>query len=151
MNKGSGSIDRELETISGKKERLGLAYADGAVGKEAYDDRLRILKKREGELLKARSNLDPQVGIELDALQQGIVSLEKALDGKSGRLLLTELGIWAESVPEDMIAGHIVLPDGAWDEPGTLEGLDVIRIGDTGPIIRFYLQEETEVLLLNIE
>jgi site-specific DNA recombinase len=136
LNKGSGSIDRELETISGKKERLGLAYADGAVGKEAYDDRLRILKKKEGELLKARSNLDPQVGIDLDALQQGIVSLEKALDGKSGRLLLTELGIWAESVPEDWIAGHVVLPHGAWDEPGALEGLDVIRIGDTGPIIR---------------
>jgi hypothetical protein len=134
MGKAAESIDRELENISGKKERLGLAYADGAVAKEAYDNKLGILKKREGELLAARSNLNPQVGMELDELEQQIAMLEHTVDGKPGnRVFLTEFGAWALELPEDpaftgtlsLAAGGNFFEDSFLDPPG------FFRIGGT--------------------
>jgi hypothetical protein len=134
MGKATESIDRELENISGKKERLGLAYADGAVAKEAYDNKLGIIKKREGELLAARSNLNPQVGMELDKLEEQIAMLEHTVDGKPGsRVLLTEFGAWALELPEDtaftgplsLAAGGNFFEDSFLDPPG------FFRIGGT--------------------
>jgi predicted RNA-binding Zn-ribbon protein involved in translation (DUF1610 family) len=61
---------------------------------------------------------------ELDDLEQGIALLEKVLDSKSGTVLLTELGIWTTSLPENVIAGYMLPSVSAWDEPGALEGFD---------------------------
>jgi len=130
LDKETGCLDKELQAISGKKERLGLAYADGAIAREVFEGNLHILTKREAELLKARNNLDPHVGMELDDLEQSIASLEKMVDGKSGRVLLTELGIWAKSLPEDWIVGRIVSLEKAWDEPGAPEDSGLVKIGD---------------------
>jgi len=57
--------------------------------------------------------------------EQSIATLEKTLHGKSGRILLTELGIWMESIPEyavaefsfPIISGDNPITVGAWDEP----------------------------------
>ncbi len=144
LDKGIGSIDKELQTIYSKKERLGLAYADGAVSKEVYDERLQVLVKREGELLKARSNLDPQVGMELDELEQGIATLEKVVDGKSGTVMLTELGIWAMPIPQykvvslesPIVSAYNPPTVGAWDEPTMIQLEDFFRLGDNWPLMR---------------
>ncbi len=61
---------------------------------------------------------------QMDSLEQSIASLEKALDGKAGRILLTEVGILMESIPDGAIVSTTspIMPDvtpavGAWDEP----------------------------------
>jgi len=97
----------------------------------------------EDELLQARSNLNPALRAELDNLEQSIASLEKALDGKAGRILLTALGIWMEGIPEAAIAS-IALPNmpdgtpavGAWDEPAMVQLENFFRLGYNGPLIR---------------
>ncbi len=68
--------------------------------------------------------------MELDDLEQSIAALEKAIDGESGSMLLTELGVWAKSLPEDWIVGRVVSPGKAWDEPGAPEGSGLVKIGD---------------------
>ena len=134
MTKATESIDRELENISSKKERLGLAYADGAVAKGVFDNKLGILKKREGELLAARSNLNPQVGMELDKLEQQIAMLENAVDGKPGsRVFLTEFGAWALEMPESApFTGPLSLAGGGnFFEDSFLDPPGFFRIGGT--------------------
>lgn len=113
------------------EEGLGTERIPFRLNEEGYQ----FLAKRESELLRARDNLDPHIGIELDDLELSIALLEKAVDGKSGRLLLTELGIRAESLPEDIITGSMLPAECAWDEPGTPEGSDFVRIGNAGPVL----------------
>jgi hypothetical protein len=143
IGKATESIDRELQTVCSKKERLGLAYADGAVAKEVYDNKLGILRKRESELLTARSNLDPRVGMELDELEQEIAKLQKVVDGKSGPVMLTELGILATDNPPYGVMAFPSVGDpgnsmtvGAWDEPAMIQMEDFFRLGDNGPLVR---------------
>ena len=97
----------------------------------------------EAELLQARSNLNPELRGELDNLEQSIASLEKALDGKAGRFLLTELGILMEGISEVAIASIALptMPDGAlavgaWDEPAMAQLENFFRLGYNGPLIR---------------
>ncbi len=59
-----------------------------------------ILKKREKDLLKARSNLNSQVIIELYELERTIAYLEKVIEGKEGKLFLTEIGVWIDNIPD---------------------------------------------------
>ncbi len=40
------------------------------------------------------------------------------------------------SLPEDVIAGYMLPSVSAWDEPGALEGSDIIQIGDMGLLMR---------------
>jgi len=109
-------------------------HLDGAVAKEVCDNKLGTLKKREGELLAARSNLNPQVGMELDELEQQIAMLENTVDGKPGsRVFLTEFGAWALELPEgaafagtpSLAAGGNLFEDSFLDPPG------FFRIGGT--------------------
>ncbi|MFC1976966.1 hypothetical protein ACFLWS_01675 [Chloroflexota bacterium] len=41
-----------------------------AIKRETHEERMIVLKKRENDLLKIRSNLNPQVKIELDELER---------------------------------------------------------------------------------
>jgi site-specific DNA recombinase len=142
-NNGTGSVDRGIASIAAKKERLGLAYADGAITGEVYQQKLRTLKKMENKLLQARSNLNPELRAELSILEQSIAGLEKALNGKAGRILLTELGIWMEGISEGAI-GCTSLPVmtdgtlavGVWDEPAIIRLENFFRLGYNGPLIR---------------
>ena len=135
LSRGWEFNEKELRAVYEKKERLGLIYADLAITKETYEKEMSILKKKEGELLKARTNLDPQTRIEMDDLERGIACLEKAIDGKSGKLLLTELGVWVDSIHDDWIVDHIIPCVDSWDDPGALIDTGAFQIGEYGPLM----------------
>jgi len=82
------------EIVKLKKERLGLVFADGAIGKEVYTGRLHELSKRESESLKIRDNLSPEAQAEIVELENSITSIEGMLDSHSGNVLSTDFGIW---------------------------------------------------------
>ena len=94
------SIDDKLETLRAKKERLGLAFADGAVQKNIYKSKLNQLKKQEANLLKCRHNVDPSELTELSELENRITMVKDVLS--EGMLSLTEFGIFG-SIGDDYI------------------------------------------------
>jgi hypothetical protein len=102
LGKDTAVVDKELEGIQGKKERLGLAFADGALTKEVYTGRLQKLTNREKELVKMSDNLDPETRAEIDDLERAATSIEKMLDKHSGRIVVNDGGIWG--IGKDEIA-----------------------------------------------
>jgi len=88
------SLDHQIEIIKGKKERLGLTFADGAIGKETYDRKLQKLRKLEADLSQRRSNLNPEAQAEIAELESYIATVEKILNKHSGGVFVTEFGIW---------------------------------------------------------
>ena len=101
----------KLETLGKKMERLGMAFADGAIEESAYKSKLKQLKKREAVLLKCRQNIDPLDMEELDALQGRIAFIKEVLS--RGKLEVTEFGLFGELFDE-----KIYVPAGfnAWRE-----------------------------------
>jgi len=94
-----------------------------------------ILKKKECELLKARVNLSPEVKADLEEIDRAIAALENTIVGKSGKVLLTELGIWVDKMPEGLenwIVGTIPTSD-TWDDPHALSNTSSLQIGIYGP------------------
>ncbi|MFC1902562.1 recombinase family protein [Chloroflexota bacterium] len=135
LNHGWDNNEKELKAVHEKKERLGLIFADLAITKEQYEKKMAILKKKESELLKARVNLDPGVKADLDEIEKVIASLENTIAGKSGKLLLTELGIWLDKMPDAMetwIVNSIPTVD-SWDDPNALHDTGLLQIGKYGP------------------
>ncbi|MFC1957823.1 zinc ribbon domain-containing protein [Chloroflexota bacterium] len=130
-----GTSEKELQEVYDKKERLALVYADRAIKRETYEKRMSVLMKRENDLLKARSNLNPQVIIELDELERTISYLDKAIEGKEGKLSLTEMGIWVDNIPDSWIGGYRVSSIGSWDEPNTFD-IGEFKLGEKGPVMR---------------
>lgn len=120
------SLDRQLEIIKGKKQRLGLAFADGAVTKELYSRKLQELRRKERDLLKMRDNLNPEAQAEIAELENCIASIDKMLDKHSGRILITEFGIWG--LTDDQIAP---LGYNAWLETDARAGIGKPRERDT--------------------
>jgi hypothetical protein len=55
----SMAVDSKLEAIRTKEERLGMAFADGAVSETAHRTKLKRLKNEEADLLKCQRNIDP--------------------------------------------------------------------------------------------
>ena len=133
LDNRSDFSEKELQTIYDKKERLALVYADQAIKRETYEKRMSILKKRENDLLKARSNLNPQVKTELDDLERTIAYLEKVVEGKAGKLSLTEIGVWVDNT--DWVGGYKMSSIGSWDEPDTFD-IGEFRLGEKGPVMR---------------
>ncbi len=116
-------------------ERLALVYADRAIKREVYEKRMSILKKREKDLLKARSNLDPQIKIGLNEMERTIAYLEKVVEGKEGKLFLTEMGVWVDNIPDSWVGGYKMSSIGSWDEPDTFD-IGEFRLGEKGPVMR---------------
>jgi hypothetical protein len=79
ISKASGHIDAKLEAISGKKERLAIVFADGALSEPEYRKQITGLKHQETELAKRRENLDPYAQAEMAEIEQQI----QWLTGKS--------------------------------------------------------------------
>jgi len=148
LSRGWEFNEKELWAVYEKKERLGLIYADLAITKETYEKEMSILKKKEGKLLKARTNLDPQTRIEMDDLERGIACLEKAIDGKSGKLLLTELGVWVDSIPDEWIVGRSIPCVDSWDDPDALIDTGAFQIGEYGPLVTMV---DSPVKFVNLE
>jgi hypothetical protein len=136
LYRGIGSVDKKLEAIVARKERLGLSFADGAISRETYRKKLQEAIRIEKDLLKMRDNLSPEDKTEIGELEQAIDSLEKTLDSKSAKLLLTELGVQVVDFPEGWIVGY--------DTPEGVDGLesyyyieapDTLRIPEAGMVM----------------
>ena len=121
------AIDNKLDTIRAKKERLGLAFADGAVQENVYKSKLNQLKKQEAAVLKCRHNIDPAQMGELTSLEGRISAIKNILS--EGSLILSEFGIFAATLDEYAPVGF-----NAWRESdgrsaiGEVTGMDTLRI-----------------------
>ena len=90
----SMAVESKLEAVRAREERLGMAFADGAVNESAYRSKLKRLKKEEADLLKCRHNIDPaeigemvSIGIHIDMVKETL---------SKGSLLVTDFGIFGE-------------------------------------------------------
>ena len=130
-------VDGKLEALRAKMERLGMAFADGAMAESAYKSRLKQLKKKEAVLVKCRHNIDPLNMDELEALEGRIVFVKEVL--KRGKLEVSEFGFFGELFDE-----NIYVPAGfnAWRESdgelaiGEVTEMDYFRIEGTDKYMR---------------
>jgi hypothetical protein len=128
------AIDNKIKAIRDKMERLGLAYADGAISGSAYKSKLSQLKKQETALVKCRHNIDPLELTELAVLEGRIATVKDVLS--KGGLLVTEFGIFGE-------LGDDYIPVGfnAWRESdgklaiGYVTEMDKFRIEGTDMVM----------------
>ena len=129
------TIDAKIEAIRSKEERLGMAFADGAVSESAYKPKLNLLKKQEAALLKCRHNIDPTELSELSVLEGRITMIKDILS--KGNLLVTEFGIFGEIGVQYVPAGF-----NAWRECdgelaiGEVTEMDSFRIEGTNLAMR---------------
>jgi len=129
------TIDAKIEAIRSKEERLGMAFADGAVSESAYKPKLNLLKKQEAALLKCRHNIDPTELAELSVLEGRITAIKDILS--KGKLLVTEFGIFGEIGVQYVPAGF-----NAWRECdgelaiGEVTEMDSFRIEGTNLAMR---------------
>ena len=93
-------VDGKLEKIRKKMERLGMAFADGAIEESAYKSKLKQLKKQEASLLKCRRNIDPAELEELEELEGRIVMVKEVLG--RGKLEVTEFGLFGKLFDEEV-------------------------------------------------
>ncbi len=87
------SIDSKLEVIRNRKERLGMAFADGTVGEDTYRSKLAQLRKQEAALLRCRHNIDPFRLYQMEALEEHISRIKNILS--QGYVVISDLGIFA--------------------------------------------------------
>lgn len=128
-------IDRELAALSQKQERLGIAFADGAIKEEIYKSKLHRLKAREATLLKCRRNINPTSLTELEMLEDRIANVHDILS--KGSLSLTEFGLFG-------MVGDTYTPVGfnAWRETdgdlsiGERTEQDAFQIEGTNMVMR---------------
>ena len=145
LDHGGSLNEKELSEVNDQKERLALVYADRAMKKEVYEKRMSVLKKRENDLLKARSNLDPQVKTELNELERTIAYLGTVIEGNVEKLFLTEMGVWVDNT--DWVGGRDELTIGSWYEPDTFD-IGEFKLGEKGPVITMvdgHARSNTEV------
>lgn len=74
------AVESKLEQVRIKEERLGMAFADGAVSESVYKTKLKRLKNEENDLLKCHSNFDPRELGETTALGISIDMVKDALN-----------------------------------------------------------------------
>jgi hypothetical protein len=86
-------ISEKLEAIRAKKERLGVAFADGLVNESLYKEMLTRLKKQEANLFKCRHDIDPSQIDQITAFEARIKAIKDILN--KGELVLNEFGIYA--------------------------------------------------------
>jgi site-specific DNA recombinase len=87
------AINDKLEAIRARKERLGIAFADGTVNESLYREMLTTLKKQEANLLKSRHDIDPSQIDEITAFEARIKAIKDILS--KGELVLNEFGMYA--------------------------------------------------------
>ncbi|MFC1951939.1 recombinase family protein [Chloroflexota bacterium] len=102
-------VDGKLETVRKKMERLGMAFADGAMEESVYKSKLKQLKKQETSLVKCCHNIDPLELTKLAELEGRITMVKKVLS--RGRFEVSEFGIFGEKGNEYIPAGF-----NAWRE-----------------------------------
>ena len=88
-------IKDKLTELQAKKERLGIAFADGTIPEKLYNSMLGKLKKDEASLLQSRHGIDPSRLEDLAALEAHIATVKEFLD--KGDFILEESGLYAVS------------------------------------------------------
>ncbi len=134
------SIDGKIKVIRDKKERLGMAFADGAVSEDSYKSKLAQLKKQEAALLKCHRNIDPSQLNQLKALEDRISGIRSILS--KGNIIISELGIFVMTKDEYAPLGFNAFTEScgklAIGEPAVMdyfqyEGSDKVFRGITAP------------------
>jgi site-specific DNA recombinase len=120
-------IDDKLESIKSKKERLGMAFADGAVSESSYKSRLNQLKKLETTLFKSHNAIHPSQLGELSALEERINRVKDILG--RGNIYISEFGIFGAKSDEYFPAGF-----NAWRESDGKLAIGEFRESDRIPI-----------------
>jgi site-specific DNA recombinase len=90
----SSAIESKLKAVRAREERLGMAFADGAVNESAYRSKLKQLKKEETDLLKYHHNIDLAELGEIISLGVHIDMVKEVLS--KGSFLVTDFGIIGE-------------------------------------------------------
>ncbi len=134
------AIDRKLDDVKTKQERLGIAFADGAIREELYRSKLRELKKQEALLAKCRQNVDPSTLTELGILNERINMVREVMS--RGELTLTEFGIFGlvsdQMVPMGFNAwqetdGKLAVGEVTDQDAFPIEGTDLVMRGISAP------------------
>jgi len=86
-------LDKKIEVVKNKSERLGIAFADGMISESVYKTRSAQFKKQADSLIKRRRNISPSELDELAVLEDKI-RLIREIIGK-GRFDVTEFGLFA--------------------------------------------------------
>jgi site-specific DNA recombinase len=150
-------IEKQLEGVKTKLERLALTFADGAIKEAVYKTNLEKLKKQELELMRRQQAIDPSTLMEILETQERIKAIKEILD--HGSLQLNEFGFFA-------LMGNKYMPIGfnPWNdtdgkmEVGELKNLDDIKFPGTDFMIKSMipqgigestLAERTELLKKN--
>jgi site-specific DNA recombinase len=89
------AINKKLEEVLTRKERLGIAFGDGMISEDLYKQMAAKLKKQEGALLKSHGDLDPSKVDGLAALEARIAAVKGFLE--KGDFVLNDSGMYAVS------------------------------------------------------
>jgi site-specific DNA recombinase len=89
------AINKKLDEILARKERLGIAFGDGMISEDLYKQMAAKLKKQEAGLLKSRGDLDPSKVDGLAALEARIAAVKGFLE--KGDFVLNDSGMYAVS------------------------------------------------------
>jgi len=120
-------IDDKLESIKSKKERLGIAFADGAVSESSYKSKLNQLKKQEITLFKSHNAIHPSKLAGLSVLEERIGRVKDILS--VGNIYITEFGIFGAKNDEYFPAGF-----NAWRESDGKLAIGEFRESDRIPV-----------------
>jgi hypothetical protein len=114
------AVDDKLNDIRVKQERLGMAFADGAVPETAYKSKLATLKKQEASLMRRRRNLDPVEVADLAEVEGRIAFVKDVLE--AGELTLSDFGILGQKEYKYFPAGF----NPWWETDGQLNIGEVV-------------------------
>jgi uncharacterized protein YfkK (UPF0435 family) len=86
-------VDKKIEAIKSKAERLGIAFADGMISENVYKTKSVQFKKQIDSLVKQRNNISPSELMELEVLEDKIALIREIID--KGGFSVTEFGLFA--------------------------------------------------------
>ncbi len=109
IGEGYIGIEKDIASVKKKQERLGMAYADGALDDSVYKTKLQQLKKQEVELVRRQQNLDPSEMMEVAELSQRINAVKGLIN--KGKVCLTDLGFFASAGEQYVPLGFNPWPD----------------------------------------
>ncbi len=86
-------LDKKIEGLKTKAERLGMAFTDGMIPENIYKAKSVQFKKQIDSLLERRNNISPSELTELAVLEDKIALVKEIIE--KGRLSVTEFGLFA--------------------------------------------------------
>lgn len=129
IGEGVLGIEKNLAAVLKKEERLGMAYADGALAESVYKAKLQQLKKQEADLMRRRDNLDPSELVEVGELSRRIMAVKELM--QKGTIQLTDLGFFGSSGDKYVPLGFNPWPDSHGKMAiGTLAEMETVLVDE---------------------